>query len=290
MLSYKSILPIGAILLASAMSACQGKAIDNEKSEEKSQQDAAVDSIVSEFDLDEKLYTASANYKFEDDEDAMSGYLTVSTSVQWPEELGKFKIDALRDTIMSLTFGADAPSDIRKAVVNSVTDVASFGLPGKVTEVSTVPDSAGMYAYYSNRVVQLVECTQQTVTYSVSVSEYMGGAHPNSGTVFFTYILESGKILSPENLFTKDWKKIVEPVLMQSIAATLGMSVNETKSALLAQPLEVSSDIYISNGIIIFHYNPYDILPYSAGSIDAAISPYEISAVLTPEARKILME
>lgn len=290
MLSYKSIIPMAAVALVSLMSGCQGTAIDNEKSGNTSAAEADIDSIVSEFDLDEKLFTASANYMFVDETDSQPGYLTVSTSVQWPEQLGKYKIDALRDTIRSLAFGVDSPADIRKAVARSVTDVASFGLPGKVTPVTSVPDSAGMFAYYSNRVVQLVECTQQTVTYSVSLSEYMGGAHPNSNTTFFSFILDSGKILTPEILFTGDWKKIVEPVLMQSIAAELGMSVDETKSALLASPFDVSPDVYLSNGIIIFHYNPYEILPYSAGAIDAPVSPYEVSAVLTPVAHKLLME
>lgn len=281
---------MAAVALVSLMSGCQGTAIDNEKSGNTSATEADIDSIVSEFDLDEKLFTASANYMFVDETDSQPGYLTVSTSVQWPEQLGKYKIDALRDTIRSLAFGVDSPADIRKAVARSVTDVASFGLPGKVTPVTSVPDSAGMFAYYSNRVVQLVECTQQTVTYSVSLSEYMGGAHPNSNTTFFTFILDSGKILTPEILFTGDWKKTVEPVLMQSIAAELGMSVDETKSALLASPFDVSPDVYLSNGIIIFHYNPYEILPYSAGAIDAPVSPYEVSAVLTPAAHKLLME
>lgn len=290
MLSYKSIISLSAMLLLSLASACQGTAIDNEKSGKVSNEDADIDSVVYEFDLDEKLYTASANYMFVDEADSQPGYLTVSTSVQWPEELGKYKIDALHDTIISLAFGVEAPREIRKAVAKSVTDVAAFGLPGKVSPVTSVPDSAGMFAYYSNRMVQLVECTQQTVTYSVSLSEYMGGAHPNSNTTFFTFILESGKILSPEILFTGDWKKAVEPVLMQSIASLLGMSVEETKGALLASPFDVSPDIYISNGIIIFHYNPYEILPYSAGAIDAPVSPYEVSAVLTPEAHKLLME
>lgn len=279
-----------AVALVWLMSACQGTAIDNEKSGNMSATEADIDSIVSEFDLDEKMFTASANYMFVDETDSQPGYLTVSTSVQWPEQLGKYKIDALRDTIRSLAFGVDSPADIRKAVARSVTDVASFGLPGKVTPVTSVPDSAGMFAYYSNRVVQLVECTQQTVTYSISLSEYMGGAHPNSNTTFFTFILDSGKILTPEILFTGDWKKTVEPVLMQSIAAELGMSVEETKSALLASPFDVSPDVYLSNGIIIFHYNPYEILPYSAGAIDAPVSPYEVSAVLTPAAHKLLME
>lgn len=288
MLSYKSVFPLAAVALMSIVSACQGTAIDNEKSGKVSETDT--DSIVSEFDLDEKLFTASANYKFEDEAASISGYLTVSTSVQWPEELGKYKIDALRDTIISLTFGENAADDIRKAVAGSVTDMSSFEHLGKVTPVESVPDSAGMFAYYSNRLVQLVECTQETVTYSVSISEYMGGAHPNTTTTFFTYILESGKILTPELLFTGDWKKIVEPVLMQSIASTLGMSVEETKGALLASPDDVVPDVYISNGIIVFHYNPYDILPYSAGAIDAPVSPYEVASVLTPEARKLLME
>lgn len=48
--------------------------------------------------------------------------------------------------------------------------------------------------------------------------------------------------------------------------------------------------MYVLNGMLVFHYNPYDILPYSYGTIDVDVAPYQVKDFLTPEATRMLID
>lgn len=286
---FSAILTVSATLALLA-SSCQGTALNNESSGESRSTNA--DSIISEFELRESIKTASENYRIESDDSIIGTiYLTVSASVQWPEELGKYKIDNLRDTIINYTFDSKANRDINKAITNDVTDVAQFQLGGTPQKITSVPDSMSMFAYYSNRSLQLVECTEQTVTYSATFSEYLGGAHPFSKSTPFTFILETDKMVNVDYLFTTGYESKLLPILMDAIAGSHSMSTDDLKAALLSNPeINSSSMVYLLNGSIVFHFNPYDILPYSFGPTDAYVSPYEVSEILKPEAKKLLLD
>lgn len=285
---WKSLIPATALIVG-MMSSCQGTAVDNTKGSESAETD--IDSIISVFPLKECILTASESYRIKSTEDPSAVYyLTLNTSVQWPESLGDHKIQNLRDSIINITFGEKAPDDIKKAIKESVTDAAQFGIGDKIEKIASIPDSIASNEFYSNHSLQLIECTEQTVTYSAAWSEYMGGAHPNSGATPFTFILGEDRIVNMDYLFKKGSEKELFPKILESLAMNYSMSVEELKQALLNSPQSVANNVYIINNTIVFHYNPYDILPYSYGPSDAYIIPYEVSNLLTPEAKKLLLD
>lgn len=275
-----------------ALSACQGAAIDNGESTstEANESSSDIDSIVSEFPLKEILLTASRSYKVTSSEDtSLVWYVTLNSSVQWPEALGKHKIDNLRDSIIALTFGAEAPKDINKAIVRSVTDLNIYGLDGKIEPIDTIPESAEISELYATKSLQLIECTQQTVTYSATSSDYMGGAHPNSGATPFSFVLATDRPVTMEYLFVKGAMKELEPMIIEAIASAHSMSVEELRRVMFNSPSTFTNNVYIINGNIAFHYNPYDILPYSYGPSEAFIMPYNVEHLLTPAAKELLL-
>ncbi|MDE6322513.1 MAG: RsiV family protein [Paramuribaculum sp.] len=274
------------------ISACQGTAIDNSVSPSSSEKsDDSGDSIIASFPLSETIMSASETYRLTDPADSSSvRFITLSTSVQWPEALGKFKIDNLHDSIVGITFGADAPKDIKKAIRQSVTRLDSYGLDGQVEKTDTIPASEEQSQYYVTRTLQLIECTQETVTYSSTFSEYLGGAHPNSGATPFSFILASDRPVTFDFLFLPGAMETLKPMILESIAASKSLSVDELKQALLNSPDSITNNVYILNGTIAFHYNPYEILPYSYGPSEAFIIPDDVISILTPEAIKLLID
>lgn len=287
-----------SLLLACSISlftACQGSTGDNGSNAkaDSTKTATAADSTIDEFPLRESIMTASQSYKITSSDDTTEvSYLSLNTSVQWPEALGDFKIDVLRDSIVHYTFGSDADKDVRKAIKQSVNDVAQYGFEGKIEKVATVPESAETNSYYSTKTLQLIECTQQTVTYTSSFSEYLGGAHPNSGAYPFSFVLATDQPVTMSYLFTNGeeaWKTLL-PKVLETLAASYSMSVDELRNALQASPKEITDNVYLLNGMIAFHYNPYDILPYSYGSSEALIAPYEVSDLLTPAAKELLLQ
>ncbi|MCM1348946.1 MAG: RsiV family protein [Firmicutes bacterium] len=293
MTSRSSLFAAMAICSAFAMfSSCQGTAIDNtEKAVTDSLAAEPADSLIDEFPLHESVMTASESYKVTSaDDSTLVWYVTLSTSVQWPETIGKYKITNLQDSIIDLTFGAEAPKKIKKAIRQSITDLAQYGLEGKVETVDTIPQNAGVEEFYSTKTLQLIECTSQTVTYSATFSDFLGGAHPNSGATPFSFVLATDQPVTMEYLFLDGAQKELTPLILEAIAASHSIGIDELKSALLNSPDMVRKNVYLLNGNIAFHYNPYEILPYSYGPSEAYISPIQVEKYLTPAAKKLLLE
>lgn len=279
---------IALLFAAGLISSCHGTAVDGKEAADTAK--ISPDSIVSVFPLQESILTVTQNYRITSSDDPTVSYLTLSTSVQWPEALGNYKIKNLRDTIINFTFGNDAPRNIKDAIKASVCDTEPYGLGGKYEKIAALPDSAGTLGYYSSRSLQLVECTDQTVTYTSSWGEFLGGAHPNSGAKPFSFVLESDQMVTLDYLFVKGYEKTLMPKIIEALALNHSMSVQELQGALLGSPTEFSTNVYLLNNTIAFHYNPYEILPYSFGATDIYIIPYEIVDILTPEAKKLLLE
>lgn len=272
-----------ALLMASCQSSTTGK--DTSAS-------STADSLLTEFELRESIKTATASYRVTSTQDKdFTSYITLSANVQWPEELGKFKIENLRDTIMSYTFGHNANGDVNKAITAYVTEVNRYELGDKIERIDSIPESAEVNELYSSNSLSLTECTAQTVTYTASMSEYLGGAHPISASIPFTFILDSDRIVNMDFLFAKGSENTLKPILMDAIAISHSMTPDELNRSLLNEPvIDSSTSVYLLNGAIVFHFNAYEILPYSFGQTDAYITPLEVADILTPEAKKLLTE
>lgn len=286
-----SILIAQAVAAAAILASCQGTAIDNDKKTASAATEEPVDTTIAEFPLHESVMSASESYKVTASGDtATVCFVTLSTSVQWPETIGKYKISALQDSIIDLTFGAEAPKEIKKAIRRSVTDLAAYGLEGTIVPIDTVPHGQGVDEYYSTRTLQLIECTQQTVTYSATVSGFMGGAHPNSSATPFSFILADDRPVTMEYLFLPGAEKELTPLILRAVADSHSITLDELKSVMLNTPAQARNNVYLLNGNIAFHYNPYELLPYSYGASEAYISPYEVEHLLTPAAKKLLLD
>lgn len=247
-------------------------------------------SEVKQFVLNEVIKSSSASYKV-----ASPGfpdaYLTIRSSVQWPEKIGNYDIKALQDTIIKISFPNFKGSGIDNAITSYVKDYAIYELGDGVTPVDSVPQAtAENPAYEAGLKVDMLEITEQTATYAVSYYQYLGGAHPNGGSTPFTYILDEGKVAGLDWLFKPGYEQALTPVLKNAVAAAAGVEPGELQNYMLANSFPITNDVCILEGAIVFHYNPYIILPYSFGSIDANISPYQVRDLLTPQASKLLLE
>ena len=60
------------------------------------------------------------------------------------------------------------------------------------------------------------------------------------------------------------------------------------KTDIYADRLFASRDVYLTGEEVVFHYNPYDIAPWSAGEIDVAVPAVLLLDFLTPEALDLL--
>lgn len=240
------------------------------------------------FEVKENIMSDARHYLTVADGD--TAYLTLTTTVQWPEQLGDADIKMLQDSILGSLYGVRAPKDgIDGAISAFLANTADYQL-GTVTEIDTIPDSANqLRSYYAARMGEIGEVTPRYITYRTLATQYMGGAHPLTDTYAFSYDLDSAKILNFDNMFLPG----SSPEISKAIAAQLAEKFDVTPTTLTdagfyTNEIAASRSISISDGTIVFHYNQYEIAPYSMGAFDVAIVPFTIRDYLTPLAKSIL--
>lgn len=277
----KSFLAMAAF--AMAMTACNSNSSDNSD-------ESGNEGSVKSFPVSMSIKSAQQCYSISDSLNECDVYLTLSTSVQWPEKLGNYDLTALKDTIVTRLYNMrSAGKGIDEMMTAYVGDAASYDLGSKITRIDSVPSvSAFNNEYYSQSDMSVMELNEDMVTINIAFEMYMGGAHPNWGSFPFTYDLKAGKVVTPGYLFKPGYESSLVALLKETVASQLNISVSQLESSMLTTEMPVSNCVFIRDGDIVFHYNPYEFLPYSFGAVDAAISVYSVQDILTPAAQKLL--
>lgn len=272
---------ISALAATTLLAACSGngsKAVDGEE--------------ISNFEIREQLKSASKSYKLIY-ASGDTAYMTLTATVQWPVEFGKSDLIDLQDTIIS-ALGTKSPYNIEQAMsayVNN-SDLMGMGADVKATAVDSIPAMTDeVNSYDIETTVKVTELNEQTVTYQIYNYSFTGGAHPNWAYTPFTYDLAAGKVLTFDALFKPGSDVALRPLIEEALANQLGVSspAKLGNAGIFMDQMFVSHNVFISDGQIVFHYNPYDIGPYSLGQIDVPLAPFVIEKLLTPEAKKLLL-
>lgn len=271
-----------AVALLSACSHGNGVSPDNAGVES--------DGVIATEPIAFEIKTAERNYHAVETGLDYDFYLTVSADVQWPTRISAYDIKPLQDTLMARLFPSIKAGGIDDAIRSYLKDVNVYQLPGKYEIADSIPaESAYNNMYYATASATIEEVTTDLVTFNISNVQYMGGAHPLSASSPFSYDLKTGNVVSLGNLFEKGNEAEIAEVITDQIAQQLNLTPDEMKQSLLVDSIPVSPVVYISAGQIVFHYNQYEILPYSFGQINVDVSPYQVQDYLTPAACKLLI-
>ncbi len=268
------LLASGAILVAAVATGC-GDA------KKKSVGDVEVTS----FPVREVILSADKNFRIVLDGD--TSYLDQYASIHWPEAFGESDIAPLRDSLMRYCFGDSVFSSPEDAIRHFVNDTTVFGESNgtvRLMPVDSLPaPSDGVRCYFNNVTASVVEYDESMVTYQVTTSVYLGGAHPMTTVHPFTYDLAEGRVLDVGNMFTAQGRDSIMPVIINALARQLDVPVSGLdRAGIFSSQLTYPGQPYINNNVLYFHYNPYDIAPYSSGMIDVAVYPYEVERFLAP--------
>lgn len=289
----KRILPAVAAVLAlstTLFSSCGKSDSDSEREDS-----IAFDTLVHKMDFDLQMLSAAQSYEVTDD--TLNFHIVISAEVQWPVRIGNNNITSLQDSIVAYCFpeqltDAQHPFKVRHAMVNYVRDVNATGVVDDGSEIKAIsevyPDSIGNYSV--NLEGRVIDFGRRIIAYQIAEHSFLGGAHPNTASHILSYDLEQGRVITAEDIIPADRMNEFALVVMKQLAAQLGMSPAELRDALLSQVFTVSSDIYVTDSYVYVHYNPYEILPYAYGTINVEIAPYEVATLLTPYARRLLLE
>lgn len=236
---------------------------------------------ITDFNIQEVIKTASRSYRLITPYDTV--FLELSTTLQWPQKLGKVEIDSLQSHLLRTAYDFNG-SDPDNAIIAFLTDFDLFDDSITATVVDTIPkrdDPTGLYEMMVT--ANVLELTSMGITYNVSSMSYLGGAHPNTVASPFTYIFDARKVLTAENAFVAGSAPYIEQAIRESLAAQYNVKPSRlTDAGFFSNEIPMSSSVYASQGCLVFHYNHYEIAPYSQGAIDVEVQPFAIRRWLTP--------
>lgn len=278
------IIPAVATVLALGVTSCS----QSDKTADNQQQ-----VTISEFKVDQTIKTADVNYLVTFDGD--TAYFDVSTAIHWPERIGSADIKPLQDSLINYCFGDTSRMGVNKAIEAYLADtsvVDSLSADEKIVRVDSVPKSQDdLRSWFWSVTASVDELNEDMVTYEVSTSSYIGGAHPNTVTHPFTYDLKTAQVLTLDNIFVPEARDSIMPVIVNALARQLNVTpANLGQAEIFVDQLVDPGMPYISNGALVFHYNPYDIAPYSVGPVEVTVYPYEIENWLTPEVKNLFAD
>ncbi len=280
--------PVYMLLLVAAIaggfSSCSRS--DNSGSDRKSSNpDVEITSESFNFDM----LSARQQYMVKTS-DPETYYITLEANVQYPEKIGKYDLKHLQDTL-AYFIDKDNAASIESAITAFVSNPQVFEGETNYKVVDSIPaDFDQSRAFYSNVDIKVQEISSDMVTYNCIYETFLGGAHPMHGNVPFTYILSSDVFVNYKWLFLPGNEEAVTTEIRNYIMMVNDMTEKELDETMLVSYLPIPETVYIEDGMIVFHYNPYAILPYYFGAVDAKISPYMVKDILTPAAKALLIE
>lgn len=245
------------------------------------------DGLVSSFEVRQSVKSASKSYKMTLDNETY--FLTLSSSVQWPEQFGNYDIKELQDSLVTTMYGDSTTLPIDEAIAKWVCTVDDEVLAGaRLEAIDSVPDAAALNNYEMEVTGKIIEFNETTVTYDVSYYSYLGGAHGNTASQPFTYDLASGHVMTLATMFNPGTEKQILTQITEALAQQYNVPVEKLIDQGFMMPLETVGRPFIENDMIVFRYNPYEIAPYSMGTIDVAIPAGALAHELTPKTAAML--
>lgn len=268
---FKTIIPIATVAIA----AVTLKSCGNKTNEETIEFETRVDSVgyMTPDYFGDTVYTAS------------------KYSVVWPEKIGQQDFDALRDSLLALTFGSGKYDDFDDAA-------KAFMLAG-INELKQDGDSLIRYQQVSydaafdaaNRNFTTISTDVTLLTPKVLVIQaynyqyYYGQAHGMNTMRYLNYSLVDHKLLDSSNMF----KSGNETAILDLINASAKEHYPE-EGALSPDPIAYFDEFQITENDVVFIYQPYDVAPYSTGVVRVPVSKFDLYRFFTPVATAALAE
>lgn len=276
-----------ASLLALSLNCCSKSSSSHSSAEDSI---AMADSLVSELEVDLKILSTAKSYAIKFDSVEMK--LAICSNIEWPEKISKYNISPLRDSLLTFCFPDFKNFPVKVAMMKYCENIDMTGFADETSSIvpldKVYPDSVNNYSIKLDG--RVVEISEKILTYQITETSYLGGAHPNLMSRSFTYDLNNGKIITISDLIAPHKVDAFKTLVAKQLADQLELTPAALDDMLLVKPLPISDIIYCTDGCIFIHYNPYEILPHIYGTIDVQISALENESILTPYGRQLLVE
>ncbi len=247
----------------------------------------AASPVVGNFEISEVYKTAGMNFKATGVQ-GVDVYVTTRVSMQWPTKFGDNDIRALQDSLIACAFNGRF-SSADAAIADFVSTPAGY-TDYAMKEVDEIPVDSATQVYQQCLDVWTVGFCDRYIVYRFDYLVDYGGAHPNRYSRFLNYDISKNSVLNFSDIFNPG----TDSTLLTAVHHALQLkyfapddSTLAANSGIFPDQLMVSRNVILDGDGITFHYNPYDIAPWSAGAISVTIPAWVLRHELTPRAREL---
>ncbi|MCF6244103.1 MAG: DUF3298 and DUF4163 domain-containing protein [Sulfurovum sp.] len=173
---------------------------------------------------------------------------------------------------------------IEKIVNSSIQTYKNNNLKKEVLENLSDASYQPSVEWETSNSIDLFTVTKKTFTMVNSASGYLGGAHGYYRENYDNYTHE-GKHLLLKDILKKDSNSSLHKIAQRVYKNSVGLAVNEslTKDGWFDNKFVLTSNFAITTRGLRFHYNSYEIKPYSSGHTDFMLPYSAIRLLIDPD-------
>lgn len=268
---FRRILPMATVFVGAVCAASCGNKNENPDTIEFETRVDSVGYVVPDF-YGDTVYSAS------------------KYSVVWPVKIGQEDFDALRDSLLNLTFGDTVATSFDGASERFLRiALNNLRMDGDTTKFiySKVPYEQAFNEARTNISVTTSDVTllnPKILVIQVDTYGYMyGAAHGMQTERFLNYSIAGHKLLTPDNTF-----KSGNGTAILDLINTRAREKYTKEAVLYDTPIASFDNFQLTEDAVVFVYQPYDVGPYSSGIIRVPVPNLDIYRFLTPLAREAL--
>jgi hypothetical protein len=130
-----------------------------------------------------------------------------------------------------------------------------------------------------------VHVSDKVLTVKYETYAYTGGAHPNSNSSFYTFDLESGRMLTLADMVsdTTALLSVVENAFRKNQELLPQNNLEEQGYFLRDGRFFLPANVGMSREGMVFYYNPYEIAAYALGPIQVTVPYEQLNGILREE-------
>lgn len=118
--------------------------------------------------------------------------------------------------------------------------------------------------------------SEEIISIQFDLALFTGGAHGYTSVTFLNFNPETGRLLTQEELFTPDFKNLVEREFRRKNDIPKNESINSTGFFFDKDNFQLPQNIGFKPNKVVLRYNAYEIASYSEGTIQLEFKMEEV--------------
>jgi hypothetical protein len=200
------------------------------------------------------------------------------------------KGEALETLFRDLFYQGMDPQDYAREQIR----IKTFEYRDVKEEIRDQPDriSSGTLNWYYEEKFEVEMSGPAFLVISRSWADYTGGAHGNYGKNYFVLNRETAGQIFLADLIGEEFGEVLTAKLNEELRKNWELGRNDSlrRNGFFVSQVELTENFFLTPKGIGFHWDPYEIGPYSMGFVEVVIPYGKIGDIMSPLGRRAARE